>query len=374
MAKNIVMCLDGTNNRLKAAVNTNVVRLFDMLDLKDPARQVGYYDPGVGTFASPAAWTPVARTLSRYAGQAFGAGLRQNLGEAYTYLMRAYQPGDRVWVFGFSRGAYTARALTGMLEVFGIFRPGSENLVPYAVSAYARQESRRPAAEDEERRRRDAFFAELRMYARTHAVGREDHADVHFVGLWDTVKAAGTLWRQLRWPFTRQLPHARTIRHALSIDEARRPFAAYPVSRPRPNHPRVAKDQDLLEVWFAGVHSDVGGMFAQGERLSDIALKWMADEAVAHGLLVRPRAYAVASRLEGVDPAGEIHRMGAAWRLLGRGRRALPDGALVHASVRDRVARDPAYARRLPPGHAFVDPDWRRPRPLPRKGAGDGDG
>lgn len=102
MAKNIVICLDGTNNQLKAAVNTNVVRLFAMLDLKDPARQVGYYDPGVGTFSSPSAWTPLARTISRYAGLMFGAGLRQNLGEAYSYLIEAYEPGDQIYIFGFS--------------------------------------------------------------------------------------------------------------------------------------------------------------------------------------------------------------------------------------------------------------------------------
>ena len=111
MPRNIVICLDGTNNQLKAAINTNVVRLFAMLDLDEPSRQVGYYDPGVGTFSSPSAWTPPARTLSRLAGLAFGAGLRQNLGEAYTYLVEHYRPGDLIFVFGFSGGAYTARAL-----------------------------------------------------------------------------------------------------------------------------------------------------------------------------------------------------------------------------------------------------------------------
>jgi uncharacterized protein (DUF2235 family) len=75
MAKNIVICLDDTNNKLKAAVNTNVARLFAMLDLARPDHQVGYYDPGVGTFSSPSAWTPV----SRFAGLMFGTGLRQNL-------------------------------------------------------------------------------------------------------------------------------------------------------------------------------------------------------------------------------------------------------------------------------------------------------
>src|SRR3954447_23799434 len=96
VGKNVVVCLDGTNNKIRAAANTNVVRLFDLLDLRDPSVQVAYYDPGVGTFSSPAAWTPVARGVSRVAGLAFGAGLRRNLGEAYTYLMSAYEPGDQL--------------------------------------------------------------------------------------------------------------------------------------------------------------------------------------------------------------------------------------------------------------------------------------
>lgn len=354
MPKNIVICLDGTNNKLRAAVNTNVVRLFAMLELGDASRQVGYYDPGVGTFSSPSAWTPPARTLSRFAGLTFGAGPRQNLGEAYTYLVAHYQPGDRIYLFGFSRGAYTARALTGMLEVFGIFRPGSENLIPYAVNAYARQERR--SADEEDTRE---FFAGLRMYAKTHGTSipncNKDHVAVDFVGLWDTVKAAGTIGRQLRWPFTRQMPHAATVRHAVSIDEARRPFVNYLVHAPDQRHLLAQKDQDLLEVWFAGVHSDVGGMFAEGTPLSDIPLKWMADEALAKGLLLRRRAYSTTAKLDGVDPAGAIHRNSHWWRLLGPGGRTVPDGALVHASVEARVKADPAYATRLPSSFTYTD-------------------
>ena len=365
MSKNIVICLDGTNNQLRAAVNTNVVRLFAMLDLDNPDVQVGYYDPGVGTFSSPAAWTPVARTLSQFAGLMFGAGLRQNLGEAYCYLMSVYEPQDRIFVFGFSRGAYTARALTGMLDVFGIFRPGSENLVPYAVSEYAKQQKRKNSV-DKARTQGKEFFQGLRMYAKTHAVtlsgGRKDHGPVHFVGLWDTVKAAGHIGRQLRWPYTRQLPHALTVRHAVSIDEKRRSFAEYLVYSPDPHHLLVSKDQDLMEVWFAGVHSDVGGMFATGTRLSDIPLKWMADEAVAHGLLVRRYAYRDASKLSGVDPAGPIHEMSGWWRLLGPGGRVIPEGAKIHASVEDRIHADSSYTKQLPKEYTFVDREWRTAR------------
>lgn len=360
MVKNVVVCLDGTNNKIKSAVNTNVVRMFDLLDLDDPLRQVAYYDPGVGTFSSPAAWTPPARLASRLAGLAFGAGLRQNLGEAYTYLMSAYEPGDQIFVFGFSRGAYTARALTGMMEVFGLFRPGSENLVPYAVEEYTKRI---------ERTRED--WNVFREYARIHGrdLGRprRDHAPVHFVGLWDTVKAAGLLWRELKWPYTRQLPHAAVVRHAVSIDERRRPYDQYLVDAPKPTHPLLER-QDLEEVWFAGVHSDVGGSFADGAPLSDIPLKWMAEHAVANGLLVRQDAY---DRARDVTDAaatdrkatGAIHTNGRVWALLGYRRRELPDGARVHRSVARRIERDPGYARHLPASVVFVDDGWSTPAP-----------
>lgn len=358
--KNIVICLDGTNNKLRAAVNTNVVRMFDMLDLSDPSRQVAYYDPGVGTFSSAAAWTPVARTASRYAGLLFGAGLRQNLGEAYTYLMSVYEPGDQIYLFGFSRGAYTARALAGMTEVFGIFRRGAENLVPYAVGEYTKSEGRMD----------DDDWKLLREYARMHGTklpdrGARDHAPIRFVGAWDTVKAAGHLWRQLRWPYTRQVPHAQTVRHAVSIDEWRRPYVEYLFTSPDPDHLLVA-DQDLQEVWFAGVHSDVGGMFEEGARLSDVPLKWMAEHAVQAGVLVRPNAYKAASTLTDDAATGAPHRMGRFWAGLGVRRRRIPARAQVHASVERRIGTDPSYASKLPAGHVFVDPGWADPRPLPR--------
>jgi uncharacterized protein (DUF2235 family) len=137
MPRAIVVCLDGTGNQVGASHPTNVVRLVEMLDTDDPSRQFVYYDPGVGTLSSGSAHGPVGRGLSRLWGLAFGSGLRTNLAEAYTYLMRHWQPGDEVYVFGFSRGAYTARALVGMLNKPGLMRPGSENLIPYAVSKYA---------------------------------------------------------------------------------------------------------------------------------------------------------------------------------------------------------------------------------------------
>lgn len=354
--RNIVLCLDGTNNRPRAGGNTNVLRTYDLLDHADADRQVAYYGPGVGTSSSPAAWSPPARLLSRYAGLAFGAGLRRDLADAYRFLVTAHRPGDRIFVFGFSRGAYTARALTGLLEVFGLLRPDAANLVPYAVGEYTRR-----------RDRSAADWKILRDYARIFARrvdGRTDHAPVHFLGIWDSVKAAGTLRRELCWPYTRQLPHVAVVRHAVAIDERRRPYREYLLHRPDPRH-AVPSAQDLLEVWFAGAHSDVGGVCGSASALSDITLKWMVEQATEAGLLVRPRAlqavrHAVSeqSALAASRPASRL------WRFLGTRARAVPDGALVHASVERRAAADPAYRQRLPARHTVVDEGWAGPPPL----------
>ncbi len=357
MSKNIVICLDGTNNKVRSAKNTNVVRLYHLLDLDDPTKQVGYYAPGVGTFSSPAAWSTPARTVSRWAGLAFGAGLRQNLGAAYGYLMSVYEPGDTIYVFGFSRGAYTARALVGMLEVFGIFRRGAENLVPFAVAEFTNQSN---AGE------RD--WKVLREYAKTFGgklgVDRRDHAPVHFVGLWDTVKAAGSLRRELRWPFTRQLPHVSIVRHAVALDEWRSKYVEYLVSPVSPDH-LIPTKQDLVQVWFAGVHSDVGGTYPDGVPLSDVPLKWIVDEARAHGLRVRSTRYRELCTLDRSIAVGEPHPNSRWWRLLGRRRRRPPEGANVHGSVADRVAADPTYRARLPEQYEVVDEDWPTPREPP---------
>ena len=336
MAKSVVVCLDGTGNQLRATGNTNVVRMFEVLDLSDPSRQVAYYDPGVGTFHHPGAWTPVARRVSRLLGLAFGSGLQANLSEAYLFLMRTWEPGDRIYVFGFSRGAYTARALCGLLHKVGLLRPGSENLVPYAVAAYSR---RRVDFDQLDR------FAALFSYRPDGAVS----VPVAFLGLWDSVKAAGYLRWELKLPYTRQLPNVVEVRHAVSIDEKRRPYRQYLLDGQRPRGE---------EVWFAGVHSDVGGTFEDDSRLSTIALCWVANAARGAGLLVDGEAFDRECAVTTEHASGTVHRMGRVWALLTYERRRVPDDALVHSSVAVRAEADPAYRRRLPASAQWADADW----------------
>jgi uncharacterized protein (DUF2235 family) len=358
MAKNLVICLDGTGNQLKARGNTNVVRLYEMLDLANPEQQIAYYDPGVGTFSATGAWTPVGRSLSRLLGLAFGSGLKTNLAEAYTYLMRHYEPGDRVYLFGFSRGAYTVRALAGMLKAVGLMRPGLENLVPYAVAVYAK---------NKDWTRDD--WSQLHRFADTFSITNENRfaVPVQYLGIWDSVKAAGLLRWNLRWLYTRQVPNVRRVRHAVSIDEKRRPYREYLVTqhegkKEAENHEKhrsTQREPMLLEqVWFAGVHSDVGGTFEDDPRLATIALKWVVDGAIEAGLLLKTGAYARELTVTSAYTCGKPHRMGWIWALLTYRRRRLPFDSHVHASVRPRADADEKYALRIPPTVSWSDDDW----------------
>ena len=342
MTRNLVLCLDGTAGQVRGDGDSNSVRLYDLLDHTDESAQVAYYDPGVGTFSSPGAWTPVARALSRLGGLIYGAGLRENLGDAYLWLMRTWKPGDRIFIFGFSRGAFTARALTGMLRLIGLMRPGSENQLQYAVSKYARRGGERQIPWDEIHRF-SALFAQ-------QVEGRST-IPVHYLGLWDTVKALGVVGIAPDWPYTRRLPNAAHIRHAISIDERRRPFSEYVVQTEAP--------ETLEEAWFAGVHSDVGGTFADDPRLSTIALKWVLEGAVANGLRVDDKKVRAAfKKFSQEDAAGRAHANAWIWNVLIPRRRPVPPKANVHASVRDRMARVPGYRPELPGDAVWVDEEW----------------
>ena len=323
------------------------MRLFEMLELGDRSKQIAYYDPGVGTFSSFAAWVPALKRVAKVLGLATGIGMRENLAEAYTFILQHWQPEDRLYVFGFSRGAYTARALAGLLYRVGVMRPGSENLVEYAINAYARNE----------RRWEDDDWDQIDRFARAFSVrsGRSLSVPIEFLGIWDTVKAAGVLRRDLKWPYTRQLPNVRRIRHAVSLDERRRPFREYLVEA-------GSAGTEVSEVWFAGVHADVGGTFLDDWRLADVALKWMADGAIAAGLGVRSDSYRKTCTLTESHALGKIHRPGFLWYALVLRPRAVPAAARVHASVRDRIAADGRYGRRLPPDIVWEDTQWLVPR------------
>ncbi|MBI1746787.1 MAG: DUF2235 domain-containing protein [Acidobacteria bacterium] len=261
MAKNIVVSCDGTGNEF-GRQNSNVVKLYKMAVCH--ATQIAYYHPGVGTMGARNALTRIGQWWTRVMGLAFGYGISDNVADAYQFLMSQYEPGDHVYVFGFSRGAYTARALCGMLHLVGLLTKGNEGLIPYAIRMI-----KRPKID----------FDVATEFKRTFS--RE--CKPHFVGVWDTVSSVGWVYSAVHFPFIKATnnPDLQIVRHAVSIDERRAFF--------RQNLFGVPRDpgQDVKEVWFPGVHSDVGGSYAESEsQLSKNALQWMVCEAELAGLLV----------------------------------------------------------------------------------------
>lgn len=277
--RNLVICCDGTNNQF-GPENTNVVRLVQVLD-RDPAKQRLYYDPGVGTLPEPGAFTAFRKRLSEVAGLAFGAGLDWKVQEAYKYLMENWEPGDRVFLFGFSRGAYTVRVLAGLLHTLGLLPRGGDNLVPYIMRLFRSVRNQPP----------DQASAPIQAYWKlcdefrwtfTRAVPGEENDrrfPVHFLGVWDTVSSVGWVWEPAKYPFTKYNPSIKTVRHAVAIDERRAFF--------RQNLLGKSEGQNFKEHWFAGVHCDVGGGYPSRDGyLWQEPFEWMRVEAQAAGLLI----------------------------------------------------------------------------------------
>lgn len=332
--RNLVLFCDGTNNTLTGGIeDTNVLKLFGYLRSQRPTiESLLYYDPGVG---SPDSAPPtglidlIKRRWARIAGLASGQGVYDNIGEGYRFLMRHFDEriDDRIFCFGFSRGAFTARAIVGMVNLFGILRPEHEELIPTLVRIYFSQPPIEEQAEGRKNWRRSLARAVHRGFARPGqegargAQGGEEAtaatrnrlaeqvrrnfarpADVFWVGVWDTVESVGLP------PFgSRDNPatatfadkkHMLNVRHALGFDEHRWPFLPRVYDSPsrvdvpavdRFNRPIV---RTLRQLWFPGVHCDVGGSYpaqsAESRRyphgrtgLPDASMVWMVNEAAA---------------------------------------------------------------------------------------------
>jgi len=261
MAKNIVICCDGTGNEFGES-KSNVVKLYKML--VHDASQPAYYHPGVGTMGARNALSGIGKWWTKVIGLAFGYGISDNIADAYQFLMRTFQPGDVLYLFGFSRGAYTVRALCGMLHIIGLLREDNEGLIPYSIRMIKNKKIDFGVAADFKK----TFCRECKPY---------------FLGVWDTVSSVGWVYNVAHFPGTKVThnPDLHCVRHAVSIDE-RRAFFRQNLFGP----PHDAQ-QDIKEIWFAGVHSDVGGSYPESEsQLSKIALQWMVSEAESAGLRV----------------------------------------------------------------------------------------
>lgn len=301
--KNIVICCDGTGNEY-GRNNTNVVETY-MLATKDD-RQVVYYDPGVGT----GGWEYHEEdgTLRSLSDQATGYGLQKNVEDAYRYLMGSFEPGDRVYLFGFSRGAFTVRALAGMLYKCGLLRADAGNLVEYASKVY------NTSGNDTLAQGFRATFGQP--------------CPVHFIGVWDTVESLA-LNAGKRFHDATLNPEVRYGYHALAIDEKRRDFLSCLW-----DEDNIRERQAIEQVWFAGVHADVGGGYAE-RGLSNITLQWMLGKAVRQGLRVDQ------GRLAEYPPNlhDSLHQSFTGfWKVRGRRTRKIPEAARIHASVFERMA------------------------------------
>lgn len=319
MAKSIVLLADGTGNSSAKLFKTNVWRLYQALDLSEPSdgetRQVAYYHDGVGT----SLFRPLALL-----GGVFGVGLKRSVIDMYCFVCRNYEPGDQIYLFGFSRGAFTVRILASFLLNVGILRCATEEeLGRYAPDAYRRYRRRfkLPFSLSESKadyrptdpakpgpnwrktvglvdRLRNARDGVMRVWRRWRGdkqfahVARKSVRKIAFIGVWDTVAAYGLPFEELTraiddWIWPLSMPNHQLAakvacaRHALALDEERDSFQPllwdefWEAKLIDLGH--VTRDR-LKQVWFAGVHADVGGGYAD-DALSHVPLKWMMDEA-----------------------------------------------------------------------------------------------
>ena len=279
MGKNIVILSDGTAKEGGRGPNTNVYKLFNMLEDRTE-RQSVFYDRGLGT-----GWR-------RLTGNAFGMGISQNILECYKFIFDHYTAGDQVFLFGFSRGATTVRSLSGFIHLFGVLPQSRPELLRRAYRIYKIRD----------RAKRERLAEEF--------VGRHHNmwCRITFLGVWDTVAALGiplqalnvivdkVPWFRHRFHNLRLSDSVQHARHAIAIDDERLTF-----------HPvlwdRELKDyQTMKQVWFCGMHTDVGGGYKEQE-LSDIPLVWMIAEAQRYGLRIYPRH----KEKINPDPNGMMH-------------------------------------------------------------------
>jgi uncharacterized protein (DUF2235 family) len=398
--RNIVICCDGTANEIGENIS-NVLKLYRCLRKteKTRPRQLVFYDPGVGTLARPDPWHRLKQNWSLVLGLLTGYGLDDNVISAYDFLVRHWREGDEIYLFGFSRGAYAVRVLAGLIHKVGLISPEQANLAGTGLTAYKQFSTEEAAGPGFDARE----LAQSGDEGGPNPVNADDRAaqfarilsvrwpTIKFVGVWDTV-ANVLVPRPDRFylpspevlAFTQGNPSVRIFRQAISIDERRRMFRLQKWDENQTfMHNRFnlahAEPQDSLQVWFAGVHGDVGGGYPEAQSaISKYPLIWMIEEAVKAGLTVNPAtvnhlAWGVPRKgspysYVAPDVAGELHdSMNPAWRALeylpkkdrykewksrpsflgryipGAEPRVIPKEAFIHESVVRRMEAVPDY-------------------------------
>ncbi|KAJ6606794.1 hypothetical protein B0H10DRAFT_2195249 [Mycena sp. CBHHK59/15] len=318
--RTLVLCFDGTgaaygSTMLDTCRNSNVINFFTMLKKADESQQLVYYQAGIGTYSIPEVAHPKLAKLHRTLDAMLGSHLNAHVMGGYEFLMQNYQYGDKICLFGFSRGAYTARALAGMIQKVGLLPKCNHQQVPFAYKMYSRED--------------ETGWRQSTAFKKAFAID----VDIELVAVWDTVSAVGLVPRRL--PFTRSNTNVRYLRHAIALDEHRARFqpnfwnrptqdelqlgiqaGEMPKSRRKLSTMKSLKDLEkqytdggqyethVEEVWFAGCHCDVGGGALSNtarNSLARIPLRWMIRQCFLletgihfHGEMLR---------LIGVDPA-----------------------------------------------------------------------
>ena len=322
---NIVICADGTWNRPEEDIEkdfpTNVLKLSRAIKPSfNGVKQHVFYDWGLGSYHSG------------LSAGATGRGIHKNIMDGYRYIVQNYTPDDKIFLFGFSRGAYTVRALSGLINNCGILKRSDARLIADAWKIY-----KSPLKKNHPNEYNAKKF-------------RKDHSHpsckVHFIGVWDTVGALGIPFSLMglfeshdEFYDTKMGSNVSIARHALAIDEKREDFEpTIWLSRP---------GVDLKQVWFAGVHSDVGGSYPpdkeSGIQASDTPLKWMLDEAHEAGLGIEPHLQtSITDGSQGKLNKSRKH----VYRFKSPLHRPLvikDKPTKIHSSVKIRYARDPNY-------------------------------
>ena len=363
--KNIVICSDGTGNSAVKDRGTNVFKLYESVDLNlhrqfgSLCPQVAFYDDGVGTES--------LKTLKALGG-GVGLGLRRNVKQLYTELCRCYEKGDQIYLFGFSRGAFTVRTLAGFILECGIIDRSAwetdSDLKKLVKEAYRERRRKHPAS----------LQKALGLFrSKSGPMPKNMASDIRFIGVWDTVDAVGfpVDWvadgwndhvRQFKFQGLKLDERVKKACHAISIDDQRHTF-----------HPELwdeegESDGRIEQVWFAGVHSNVGGGYPK-QGMSHVALDWMMTKAADEGLRFLPGAQRSVQLRQNVDDKMYDSRAGLGFyyrykpRSIGEICEKANSKPKIHVSVINRIRRGAdAYAPgNLPSNLQIVPTDPKAP-------------
>lgn len=317
MTKNIILCSDGTGNVGGKAEGTNVWRLFLAVDQSRPANpdereQIAFYDDGVGTQSFK---------LLRLIGGVFGWGISRNIERLYGFLIQNYEPGDDLYLFGFSRGAFTVRVLADLISLCGIAgkkekQEGKPDLELSPSEIGQRAHHALQAYKNQKREWLGSATAAAdfkKKYSRKDNAGELIPISIRCVGVWDTVDAVGLPFDELtaafRWLFSLRFrdqklsPSVQHAYQALSIDEARQSF------QPVLWEPTAPEGQTVEQVWFPGVHANVGGGYPK-DQLALISLDWMlakVGQAPGKGWGVRFHPNLLKAYHDGANVQGQLY-------------------------------------------------------------------